>query len=142
MSDSRILLNSVVEKCCLVILAVFFFSSCLQSLGGKLVYQGTKKRASGPKCPVTGKRIQGVCNTRLSYARTKKMNIWFEFFGWCTRLCMKRMFGCSCPDCSVFGFCSSIYNFWHCHRFLIASDRRCVHHWFINTEGRVNWSVN
>lgn len=29
-------------------------------LGGKLVYQTTKKRASGPKCPVTGKRIQGV----------------------------------------------------------------------------------
>uniref|UniRef100_A0A9I9DEG6 60S ribosomal protein L34 n=1 Tax=Cucumis melo TaxID=3656 RepID=A0A9I9DEG6_CUCME len=27
--------------------------------GGKLVYQTTKKRASGPKCPVTGKRIQG-----------------------------------------------------------------------------------
>lgn len=29
-------------------------------VGGKLVYQSTKKRASGPKCPVTGKRIQGV----------------------------------------------------------------------------------
>lgn len=29
-------------------------------VGGKLVYQTTKKRASGPKCPVTGKRIQGV----------------------------------------------------------------------------------
>ncbi|KAJ1693304.1 hypothetical protein LUZ63_010002 [Rhynchospora breviuscula] len=28
--------------------------------GGKLVYQYTKKRASGPKCPVTGKRIQGA----------------------------------------------------------------------------------
>ncbi|KAL6520383.1 60S ribosomal protein L34 [Orobanche minor] len=28
--------------------------------GGKLVYQSTKKRASGPKCPVTGKRIQGI----------------------------------------------------------------------------------
>ncbi|KAM3275609.1 hypothetical protein ACQJBY_044148 [Aegilops geniculata] len=27
--------------------------------GGKLVYQYTKKRASGPKCPVTGKKIQG-----------------------------------------------------------------------------------
>ncbi|XP_028109051.1 60S ribosomal protein L34-like isoform X2 [Camellia sinensis] len=27
--------------------------------GGRLVYQSTKKRASGPKCPVTGKRIQG-----------------------------------------------------------------------------------
>jgi hypothetical protein len=31
------------------------------NVGGKLVYQTTKKRASGPKCPVTGKRIQGVC---------------------------------------------------------------------------------
>ncbi|KAJ1376151.1 Ribosomal protein L34Ae [Sesbania bispinosa] len=29
-------------------------------LCGKLVYQSTKKRASGPKCPVTCKRIQGV----------------------------------------------------------------------------------
>ena len=28
--------------------------------GGRLVYQYTKKRASGPKCPVTGKKIQGV----------------------------------------------------------------------------------
>jgi len=34
----------------------------LSNVGGKLVYQSTKKRASGPKCPVTGKRIQGVCN--------------------------------------------------------------------------------
>lgn len=24
------------------------------------MYQYTKKRASGPKCPVTGKKIQGV----------------------------------------------------------------------------------
>ncbi|KAL8464991.1 hypothetical protein ACS0TY_034464 [Phlomoides rotata] len=28
--------------------------------GSKLVYQTTKKRASGPKCPITSKRIQGV----------------------------------------------------------------------------------
>jgi hypothetical protein len=28
--------------------------------GGRLVYQYTDKRASGPKCPVTGKKIQGV----------------------------------------------------------------------------------
>ncbi|KAG1368839.1 60S ribosomal protein L34 [Cocos nucifera] len=28
--------------------------------GGKLVYQYTKKRASGPRCPVTGERIQGI----------------------------------------------------------------------------------
>lgn len=26
------------------------------------MYQSTKKRANGPKCPVTGKRIQGVCD--------------------------------------------------------------------------------
>lgn len=26
------------------------------------MFQTTKKRASGPKCPVTGKRIQGVCH--------------------------------------------------------------------------------
>lgn len=32
------------------------------------MYQTTKKRASGPKCPVTGKRIQGVC--RLFRAMT------------------------------------------------------------------------
>nr|GMC69684.1 60S ribosomal protein L34 [Ipomoea batatas] len=32
--------------------------------GGKLVYQSTKKRASGPKCPVTGKRIQGIPHLR------------------------------------------------------------------------------
>ncbi|QCE11297.1 hypothetical protein DEO72_LG10g2530 [Vigna unguiculata] len=29
--------------------------------GGKLVYKCTKKRASRLKCPVNGKRIQGVC---------------------------------------------------------------------------------
>jgi len=33
--------------------------------GGKLVYQYTKKRASGPKCPVTGKKIQGVSDWLL-----------------------------------------------------------------------------
>ncbi|CAH9094643.1 unnamed protein product [Cuscuta epithymum] len=32
--------------------------------GGKLVFQSTKKRASGPKCPVTGKRIQGIPHLR------------------------------------------------------------------------------
>jgi len=41
----------------------------LSNVGGKLVYQSTKKRASGPKCPVTGKRIQGVCNIFFSYLR-------------------------------------------------------------------------
>jgi ribosomal protein L34E len=29
------------------------------------VYQYTKKRASGPKCPVTGKKIQGVSTSRV-----------------------------------------------------------------------------
>jgi Ribosomal protein L34e len=36
-------------------------------LGGKLVYQYTKKRASGPKCPVTEKRIQGVSDAFFVY---------------------------------------------------------------------------
>ncbi|OMO79040.1 Ribosomal protein L34Ae [Corchorus capsularis] len=40
--------------------------------GGKLVYQTTKKRASGPKCPVTGKRIQGVPHLRpAEYKRSR-----------------------------------------------------------------------
>ncbi|MBA0815341.1 hypothetical protein Gohar_021098, partial [Gossypium harknessii] len=57
----------------------FFF------LGGKLVYQTTKKRASGPKCPVTGKRIQGVCFPHLQmfhgipigiyYVRMLRLNV-------------------------------------------------------------------
>ncbi|CAH9109080.1 unnamed protein product [Cuscuta europaea] len=33
--------------------------------GGKLLFQSTKKRASGHKCPVTGKRIQGIPHLRL-----------------------------------------------------------------------------
>ncbi|XWS23193.1 hypothetical protein CRYUN_Cryun29cG0100100 [Craigia yunnanensis] len=38
----------------------------------KLVYQTTKKRASGPKCPVTGKRIQGIPHLRPSeYKRSR-----------------------------------------------------------------------
>ncbi|KAK1435807.1 hypothetical protein QVD17_01576 [Tagetes erecta] len=40
--------------------------------GGKLVYQTTKKRASGPKCPVTGKRIQGIPHLRpAEYKRSR-----------------------------------------------------------------------
>ncbi|KAJ4812788.1 60S ribosomal L34-like protein [Rhynchospora pubera] len=40
--------------------------------GGKLVYQYTKKRASGPKCPVTGKRIQGIPHLRpTEYKRSR-----------------------------------------------------------------------
>ncbi|KAL2897727.1 60S ribosomal protein L34-1, partial [Bienertia sinuspersici] len=33
------------------------------------VYQTTKKRASGPKCPVIGKRIQGIPNLGLLSTR-------------------------------------------------------------------------
>lgn len=43
------------------------------NVGGRLVYQTTKKRASGPKCPVTGKRIQGVLYFSFSYC------IWFFY---------------------------------------------------------------
>ncbi|GFP91886.1 60S ribosomal protein l34 [Phtheirospermum japonicum] len=32
----------------------------IKTPGGKLVYQPTKNRASGPKCPITSNRIQGV----------------------------------------------------------------------------------
>ncbi|PPS14101.1 hypothetical protein GOBAR_AA06483 [Gossypium barbadense] len=40
--------------------------------GGKLIYQTTKKRASGPKCPVTGKRIQGIPHLRpAEYKRSR-----------------------------------------------------------------------
>ncbi|MBA0819369.1 hypothetical protein Gohar_028138 [Gossypium harknessii] len=42
--------------------------------GGKLVYQTTKKRASGPKCPVTGKRIQGV-------VRFLRVVLWVTYMG-------------------------------------------------------------
>ena len=31
------------------------------------MYQTTKKRAGGPKCPVTGKRIQGVCSIYIAF---------------------------------------------------------------------------
>ncbi|CAH9116071.1 unnamed protein product [Cuscuta epithymum] len=40
--------------------------------GGKLVFQSTKKRASGPKCPVTGKRIHGIPHLRpAEYKRSR-----------------------------------------------------------------------
>ncbi|KAA8547988.1 hypothetical protein F0562_004417 [Nyssa sinensis] len=40
--------------------------------GGRLVFQSTKKRASGPKCPVTGKRIQGIPHLRpTEYKRSR-----------------------------------------------------------------------
>ncbi|VAH48512.1 unnamed protein product [Triticum turgidum subsp. durum] len=39
---------------------------------GRLVYQYTKKRASGPKCPVTGKKIQGIPHLRpTEYKRSR-----------------------------------------------------------------------
>ncbi|RWR84022.1 60S ribosomal protein L34 [Cinnamomum micranthum f. kanehirae] len=45
---------------------------CFENAGGKLVYQTTKKRASGPKCPVTGKRIQGIPHLRpAEYKRSR-----------------------------------------------------------------------
>ncbi|KAF9614247.1 hypothetical protein IFM89_016508 [Coptis chinensis] len=44
-------------------------SRTIEKLGGKLVYQTTKKRASGPKCPVTGKRIQGIPHRDLLNTR-------------------------------------------------------------------------
>jgi hypothetical protein len=37
--------------------------------GGRLVYQYTDKRASGPKCPVTGKKIQGVSGLFSSFLK-------------------------------------------------------------------------
>ena len=56
------------------VILFWFLFVCMFWLGGKLVYQSTKKRASGPKCPVTGKRIQGVCFSFSSF-----LNIIFGF---------------------------------------------------------------
>ena len=54
--------DSILCLCIVAHLLFLLLSSCILLFeGGKLVYQTTKKRASGPKCPVTGKRIQGVC---------------------------------------------------------------------------------
>ncbi|XP_039117852.1 60S ribosomal protein L34-like [Dioscorea cayenensis subsp. rotundata] len=40
--------------------------------GGKLIYQYTKKRARGPKGPVTGKRIKGIPHLRpVEYMRLR-----------------------------------------------------------------------
>uniref|UniRef100_A0A0D6R128 60S ribosomal protein L34 n=1 Tax=Araucaria cunninghamii TaxID=56994 RepID=A0A0D6R128_ARACU len=41
--------------------------------GGRLVYQNAKKRASGPKCPVTGKRIQGIPHLRPAEYRWTRL---------------------------------------------------------------------
>ncbi|PWA38434.1 hypothetical protein CTI12_AA579790 [Artemisia annua] len=61
----------------------FISSDC-----GKLVYQTTKKRASGPKCPVTGKRIQGLLflnksktHLALGFGTTK----YFLAVAWCLK---------------------------------------------------------
>nr|DAD31248.1 TPA_asm: hypothetical protein HUJ06_010099 [Nelumbo nucifera] len=51
---------------------VLLFMHIMLNLGGKLVFQSTKKRASGPKCPVTGKRIQGIPHLRpAEYKRSR-----------------------------------------------------------------------
>jgi len=42
--------------------------------GGKLTYQTAKKRAKGPRCPVTGKRIQGVWD--CYYYMFHLLNLW------------------------------------------------------------------
>eukprot|EP00250_Pteridium_aquilinum_P007639 c17313_g1_i1 orf=581-949(-) len=42
--------------------------------GGKLVFQYAKKRAQGPKCSVTGKRIQGVPHLRPAEYRNTRMS--------------------------------------------------------------------
>ena len=40
--------------------------------GGKLTYLTAKKRAKGPRCPVTGKRIQGIPHLRpAEYKRSR-----------------------------------------------------------------------
>ncbi|KAH9292697.1 hypothetical protein KI387_042117, partial [Taxus chinensis] len=44
-----------------------------QTPGGKLIYQTAKKRASGPKCPVTGKRIQGIPHLRPAEYRVSRL---------------------------------------------------------------------
>lgn len=75
---------------CVLYLQCFFCLVLWLILGGKLIYQTTKKRASGPKCPVTGKRIQGVrlwlffaCYNMISarICKSKKnhatWNIWY-----------------------------------------------------------------
>ena len=33
------------------------------------MYQTIKKRASGPECPVTGKKIQGECSIYIAFWR-------------------------------------------------------------------------
>ncbi|KAI3931254.1 hypothetical protein MKX01_040171 [Papaver californicum] len=42
--------------------------------GGNNVYQRTKKKASGPKCPVTGKRIQGIPHLRPAEYRRSRLS--------------------------------------------------------------------
>lgn len=43
------------------------------------MYQSTKKRASGPKCPVTGKRIQGVIVPFFSFLNLSREVLGFVF---------------------------------------------------------------
>ncbi|XP_077215093.1 mitochondrial-processing peptidase subunit alpha-like [Tasmannia lanceolata] len=44
-------------------------------IGGRLVFQTLKKRASGPKCAVTGKRIQNSLGNRITAARYSSTSI-------------------------------------------------------------------
>ncbi|XP_059302570.1 large ribosomal subunit protein eL34-like [Lycium ferocissimum] len=44
----------------------------IKTPGGMLIYQTTKKRASGPKYPITGKGIQGISHLRpAEYKRSR-----------------------------------------------------------------------
>eukprot|EP01018_Ginkgo_biloba_P032750 Gb_36060 [translate_table: standard] len=44
----------------------------LKTPGGRLIYQTVKKRASGPKCSLTGKRIHGIPHLRpAEYKRSR-----------------------------------------------------------------------
>ncbi|KAJ7527526.1 hypothetical protein O6H91_16G059600 [Diphasiastrum complanatum] len=42
--------------------------------GGRLVFQTAKKRAKGPKCSITGKRIQGIPHLRPAEYKTSRLH--------------------------------------------------------------------
>ncbi|CAM6087091.1 unnamed protein product [Calypogeia fissa] len=42
--------------------------------GGRLVFQTAKKRANGPKCSVTGKRIPGIPHLRPAEYKTSRLH--------------------------------------------------------------------
>jgi hypothetical protein len=64
--------------------------------GGRLVYQYTDKRASGPKCPVTGKKIQGVSGLFSSFRLVWHYDVVLCSFGYVLsgqfRLCLDWQF--------------------------------------------------